>query len=183
MTTNNYDLHSSTLLKSRRQMFCLFCLVLHALLPVCDNHCHGARTSYRVHFISKSLVEDNSVLLAHVFANFSVQNFSHCSSLCRKHCRCRSFNLPMTGKGDCQLNDADKSTAFLKPRKGWRYHHLQEVESYLGDVSTRWIVPKPLVYLIAINLSQGPYLDKWNICSRYIYAHPTISLGFLAPAI
>ena len=102
---------------------------------MCESHCHGAKTSYRVHFISKSLVEDNNILLGHAFANFTVQNFSHCSKLCRKDCRCRSFNLPMTGEGVCQLNDADKTTAFLKPVEGWRYHHLQEVESYLGDVS------------------------------------------------
>ena len=96
--------------------------------------CHGSRTSYRAEFTGKHTV-DNRVLLGHVIATFPVKTFTECVGHCDEDCRCRSFNLPMTGDGDCELNSADNSTVFTYPKRGWRYHHLQVKDVLAGAVS------------------------------------------------
>ena len=96
--------------------------------------CHGSRTSYHAEFMG-NLTIDNQVLLGHVIATFSVKSFTQCFRHCDEDCRCRSFNLPMSGEGECELNSADKSTVLTKPKPGWRYHHLQVKEVVTGSVS------------------------------------------------
>ncbi|XP_028407311.1 uncharacterized protein LOC114529940 [Dendronephthya gigantea] len=93
--------------------------------------CHGSKTSYRAEF-SGQLTLDNRVLVGHVFARFTVTSFTDCFTHCDNDCRCRSFNLPMSGGGKCELNSADNSTVLTEPKSGWRYHHLQVKEVLSG---------------------------------------------------
>ena len=81
------------------------------------------------------LTKDNQVLVGHVIATFTVKSFTECFAHCDEDCSCRSFNLPMSGEGNCELNSADNSTVLMKPKPGWRYHHLQVKEVIAGDVS------------------------------------------------
>ena len=81
------------------------------------------------------LTAKNQVLLGHVIATFSVKSFTECFTHCDDDCRCRSFNLPLSGEGQCELNSADNSTVLLQPKRGWRYHHLQMKEVLSGAVS------------------------------------------------
>ena len=111
----------------------LFAILL-ALPKLSLSACHGSKTSYRGEFMGK-LTVDNQVLLGHVIATFSVKRFTECFTHCDNDCRCRSFNLPMSGEGQCELNSADNSTALMKPKRGWRYHHLEVKEIVAGAVS------------------------------------------------
>jgi hypothetical protein len=116
-------------------MSAFFLLVSLLTFPqVSQAACHGSKTSYRAEFTGK-LTIDNQVLANHVIATFSVKSFTECSRHCDEDCRCRSFNLPMSGEGECELNSADNSTVLVKPRRGWRYHHLQVKEVVAGSVS------------------------------------------------
>ena len=116
-----------------RMAFVLF--LFFSSLHTVEAFCHGAKNSYRASSVG-GLVQNDKVLLGHVFATFQVKNFSRCFAKCRADCRCRSFNLPSSGEGECELNDADNSTVLMRPRRGRNYHHLQMTEVRPGAVSS-----------------------------------------------
>lgn len=134
--------HASTKQSALRCIFKLsemlariaFIIYLLPVFPATESVCHGSRTSYRAEFMGE-LVQNDKVLLGHVFATFPVLNFTHCFTECKIDCRCRSFNLPISGQGICELNNADNSSVLMKPRRGWRYHHLKGSEVRQGSVS------------------------------------------------
>lgn len=113
--------------------------------------CYGHMSSYRAAHVGE-LTEDNLVLFGHVVATFQrVQNFSHCFSMCKRDCRCRSFNLPMAGtRGDCELNDANRNTVVLVPRRGWRYHHIETSLKRQGTATVGSIFYKKILYSIKV---------------------------------
>jgi hypothetical protein len=111
-----------------------FAFLLLALPKLSQSACHGSKTGYRGEFMGE-LTKDNQVLVGHVIATFTVKSFTECFAHCDEDCSCRSFNLPMSGEGNCELNSADNSTVLMKPKPGWRYHHLQVKEVIAGDVS------------------------------------------------
>ena len=131
-----------------------------ALPKLIQAACHGSKTSYRAEFQGK-LTIDNVVLANHVIATFSVKSFTQCFSHCDEDCRCRSFNLPMSGEGECELNSADNSTVLMKPKRGWRYHHLQVKEVIAGSVSLIfYFYFYPFLHMLRLMLKQC----HWRYC-------------------